>query len=72
MREGELRLEVLSGTTEGYGRERAVRVYESSLPHAVTGERLVTIVFGGEGTRLTRAQVAELYDWLGRHLEATA
>lgn len=68
MREGELRLEPQEGTYEGYGMERPLRVYESSLTDE-DGEKLLTFVIAGKGLRLMRWQVDELREhldeWVG-------
>jgi hypothetical protein len=70
VRPGELRLEPQEETLEGYGRECALRVYESSLM-TMDRQRLLTIVSGGNGLRLTKAQVDELIEylteWRGAH-----
>lgn len=53
--------------TEGDEEEASpVHFYESTVTHAVTGERLVTLITIAPfaGMRLTKAQVVELRDWL--------
>ena len=62
MRSGELRLRPQEGTLEGYGADRAVLVYPSSITRR--GPALLTIVSGGNGLRLTKAQVDELIEYL--------
>jgi hypothetical protein len=59
-----LKLDPEEGMTEGYGEEGGLRFYESSMRHAQSGKRLVTVITHARGIRLTAAQARELHDWL--------
>lgn len=55
------------GTEHAYdeGTCERLKFYESSVPHRVSGDRLLSVIaIGGDGMRITEAQAQELRDWL--------